>query len=131
MDLGSILFMLLQQSGSTAGAAQVYSNGLLSNAVSVLDWTTGFMADGLGSQSFAFSNNSLGSTFSAGGQLYSLRPDFVSQSLFGQSWTVLQNGFTNVGSIWSNNVTPSFGWTGLSAKLGSGMVSTLTSSGAW
>lgn len=123
------LLMLFSQFGYWGGNAQMYGDGLFANSLSDWDQTTGFMADRFGSQAFSFGYGALGHIFDTGGQTYSLMPDFVSKSLFGPSWSVYQNGF-NLGSLWSNTVTPSFGWSGpgLSTKLASGMISALRSS---
>ncbi len=114
----------------TAQIGNLISNGATAHSQTVGQLTNGFMQDVSGTTPFSFNNGSLGMSFNAVGKTYSLMPDFISKCPFGRSWVVSLNG-QSVGSLGFDKLTNGFNTSGgLGAKLGAGMASALSSSGA-
>ncbi|MGD0816544.1 MAG: hypothetical protein ABSA83_23380 [Verrucomicrobiota bacterium] len=112
----------------TITTALALKSGAAANAHTFGPFTDGTMSDRFGSQPFSFKSTPFGLDLNSAGKAYSLRPDFISQTPFGKSWSLLENG-SPVGSIGFNNVTNSIGAQGLSPKMGTALGAALRSRG--
>jgi hypothetical protein len=93
--------------------------------------TLGGVSDRLGLQSFTLTNSPLGRFFDIGGQSFSLRPDLVSRLTYGQSYSIFSGGQI-CGWVGNNPVTGQLLYGGnLTPSLGSGLSSSLLSSGGF
>src|SRR5271156_6817940 len=96
----------------TITTAHALNSGASAHAHSFGPFTDGTMSDRFGSAPFSFNSTPFGLDGNIAGKAYSLRPDFISQTPFGKSWSLFGNG-APVGSIGLNNVTNSISTHGL------------------
>lgn len=109
--------------------ANVLNTGATARAHTFGPFTDGNMSDRFGSQPFSFKSTPFGFDINTAGKAYSLKPDFVSQTGFGKSWSLFENG-SPVGSIGMSNVTNSITSQGLGSRMGAGIAAALRSAGA-
>ena len=83
---------------SQFGNAQAFGPGVSASLFTHGGITQGLMRGQFGSQTFSFTNTTFGNIFQTGGNVYSLRPNFISNIVNGQSYSVFSNG-QNIGSI--------------------------------
>ena len=113
---------------SQLGYAQAGGNGVAATSFSEGDFTQGLMSGQFGSQPFSFTNTPFGLNFQTAGKLFSLRPDLISKLVFGQSYSIFNNG-QNCGSIGLGPGTGYFSGN-LNSSLGASMAAAMLSAGS-
>jgi hypothetical protein len=107
---------------SQFGNAQAFGPGVSAGLFSHGGLIQGLMRGQSGSQTFSFTNTPFDNIFQTGGNVYSLRQDFISKLPLGESCSVFSNG-QNIGWI---GFGPTSGY--FSGNLGSNMGSSMTAS---
>lgn len=127
-EFTAIIFMDPITLISQFGSAQAFGNGVSVSSITQGGFTQGLMRGQFGSQSFSFANTPFGRRFETAGQVFSLRPDFISKLPLGQSYSIFSNG-QNVGSLGLGS-TNSYLSGNLDSNLGSSMATSMMSSGS-
>lgn len=114
---------------SQSGYAQAFGSGVSAYSSSLGGFTQGYMQGQFGSQPFSLTDTPFGLNFLTAGKVFSLRPDFISKLLFGQSYSIFNNG-QNCGSM---GFGPTMGYFSgnLGSNLGSSIGAAMMSSGSF
>ena len=115
----------------TAGGSSVFGagGGLSVSAQSLNGMGSGFLSGTSGSQAFSFTNGPLGFNLNSLGQQFSLRPDFISRLISGNSWSIFSHG-QNVGWMGFDPTTSSYVFNGDNGSgLGSSLAASLAGAG--